>query len=62
MTSTVTLHPLIADHATIPHVIAMDFPFHIRYSSLIFYKKVQNNRLLDKILKLGKHGTGATEK
>ena len=40
----------------------MDLPFHIRYSSLIFYKEVQNNRLLDKILKLGKHGTGATEK
>ena len=44
--STVTLQPLVADHATIPHVIAMDFPFHIRYGSLICYKKLQSDRLI----------------
>ena len=55
MTSTVTLHPLIADHATIPHVIAMDFPFHIRYSSLICYKKLKSDRLFCSVLELGRN-------
>ena len=45
MTSTVTLQPLIANHATIPHMIAMNLPFHVRYSSLVYYKKLQSDRL-----------------
>ena len=40
-TSTVTLKPFVVEHATIPHMIAMDLPFHIRYGSLICYKKLQ---------------------
>ena len=45
MTITVTMQPLAADHATIPHVIAMSLPFHVRYSSLVYYKKLQSDRL-----------------
>ena len=54
MTSTVTLQPLIANHATIPHVIAMNLPFHVRYSSLICYKKLKNDRLFCTVLELGR--------
>ena len=39
-TNTVSLHPLEADHATIPHVIAIDLPFHMRYDNLICCKKL----------------------
>ena len=55
MTSTVTLQPLIANHATIPHVIAMNLPFHVRYSSLICYKKLQNDRLNCTVLVMGRN-------
>ena len=43
--STVTLQPLVADHATVPHVIAMDLPFHSRYSRMFCYQKLQSDRL-----------------
>ena len=36
-TSALTLWHLVADHVTIPHVIAMDLPFHIKYSGLISF-------------------------
>ena len=52
-TNSVSLQPLVADHATIPHVIAMDLPIHIRYSSLIYYKKVQSDRLFCAVLEMG---------
>ena len=39
--STVTLQPLVADHAIVPHVIAMDLLSHIGYDSLIFYNELQ---------------------
>ena len=39
-TNTVSLQPLVADHATMAHVIAMDLPFHMRYDSLICCKKL----------------------
>ena len=42
--STVTLQPLVADHATVPHVIDMDLHFHIRYDSLICYNELQSDR------------------
>ena len=43
-TNTVSLQPLVADHATIPHVIAMDLLFQIRYGGLICYTKLQSDR------------------
>ena len=43
MTSTITLQPLIADHATIPHVIAMNLPFHVRSAT-------RRYRMTDKIV------------
>ena len=62
MTSSVTLHPLVADHAAIPHVIDMDLPFHIRYSSLICYKKLQSDRLYCTVLGMGRNrGASASQ-
>ena len=48
--STVTLQPLAADHVTIPYMMAIDIPFHMRYGSLICYKKLLNDRLKCSIL------------
>ena len=55
MTITVTMQPLAADHATIPHVIAMNLPFHVRYSSLVYYKKLQSDRLYCSVLEMGRN-------
>ena len=54
-TNTVSLQPLVADHATIPHMKAMNFPFHIRYSSLIWYMKLQSDRLFCSVLGMGRY-------
>ena len=54
-TNTVSLQPLVADHATIPHMKAMNFPFHIRYSSLIWYMKLQSDRLYCTVLGMGRN-------
>ena len=61
-TSTVTLQPLVAEHATIPHVIAKDLPFHIRYSSLTCNKKLRSDRLFCTVLELGRNkGASASQ-
>ena len=52
-TSAVTLQSLVADYATIPHVIAMDLPFHMRYDNLIWtrsYEVTKQSVLSCKIL------------
>ena len=43
-TNTVSLQPLVADHATVPHMEAMDVPFHIIYSGLICLKRLLSGR------------------
>ena len=60
--STVTLQPHVAHHATIPHMIAMDLPFHIRYNSLICYKNLQSGRLYCTVLGMGRNrGASASQ-
>ena len=41
----VTLQPLGADHATIPHMKGDWYSFHMRYSSMICYKRLLSDRL-----------------
>ena len=38
------MQPLVAGHATIPHLKAMDVPFHLVYGSLICFKGLQSDR------------------
>ena len=60
--STVTLQPHVAHHATIPHMIAMDLPLHIRYDSLIWYMKLQSDRLYCTVLGMGRNrGASASQ-
>ena len=40
----ISLQPLGADHATIPHMKAMDVPFPLMYDSLICFKGLQSDR------------------
>ena len=40
----VTQQPLVADHATVPHMEAISIPFHMRYGSLICSKRLQSDR------------------
>ena len=40
----VTLLPLGADHAIIPHMEAKAIPFHMRYGSMICSKRLQSDR------------------
>ena len=47
--------PLVADHANIPHVIAMDLLFHIKYSSLVCNKKLLSDRLYGTVLEMGRN-------
>ena len=41
---------LVADHATIPHVVAVDSPFHMKYVSLTCYKKLSSDKPMCSIL------------
>ena len=43
-TGVIFLQPLGTGHATIPHIKAMDVPFHLIYSSLICAKRLQSDR------------------
>ena len=43
-TELVSLQPLGADHATLPHMKAMHVPFHLVYGSLISFKGLQSDR------------------
>ena len=43
-TELVSLQPLGADHATLPHMKAMHVPFHLVYGSLISFKGFQSDR------------------
>ena len=40
----ISLKPLGIGHANIPHIKAMDVPFHLIYSSLICAKRSQSDR------------------
>ena len=40
----ITLKPLGADQATLPHMKAMYVPFHLVYGSLISFKGLQSDR------------------
>ena len=40
----ISLQPLGIGHATIPHIKAMDVPFHLIYGSLICAKGLKNDR------------------
>ena len=40
VTDAVTLSPILADHASIPHIEAMSLPFHVKYSSPIWCNKL----------------------
>ena len=40
----ISLQPLGVGHATIPHIKAMDVPFHLIYGSLICAKRFQSDR------------------
>ena len=45
-----------------PHVIPRDLPFHIRYSSLISYKKLQSDRVYCTVLQMGRNkGASASQ-
>ena len=44
--SAVTLSLLIADRATIPHLKGDNEGFHMRYSSMIWCKRLQSDRLI----------------
>ena len=35
-TNSLNLQPLVADHTTIPHMKAMDVPFHLMYDTRFF--------------------------
>ena len=60
--STVTLQSYVAHHATIPRMIAMDLPFHIRYNSLICYENLQSGRLYCTVLGMGRNrGASASQ-
>ena len=39
VTDAVTLSPKLVDHASIPHMEAMNLPFHLQYSNPICRKK-----------------------
>ena len=43
-TRTVSLQILGTGHATIPHIKAMDVPFHLIYDNLICGKRLQSDR------------------
>ena len=47
----VTLQPLGADHATIPHMKGDCYTFHMRYTSMICYKRLQSDRLFVRLPK-----------
>ena len=40
----VALQPLVVDEAFMPHMKAMDVPFHTMYGSLICFKGLQSDR------------------
>ena len=40
----ISLQPLVADQASMPHMKAMDVPFHLLYSSPIYLKGLQSER------------------
>ena len=40
----ISLQPLGVGHATIPHIKAIDVPFHLIYGSLICAKRFQSDR------------------
>ena len=40
----ISLQPLGVGHAAIPHIKAMDVPFHLIYGSLICAKRLQSDR------------------
>ena len=43
-------------------MITMDLPFHIRYGSLICYKKLQSDRLYCTVLEVGRNkGASASQ-
>ena len=43
-TTVVTLKPVVANQAFMPHMKAMDVPFHLIYDSLICFKGLQSDR------------------
>ena len=43
-TGVIFLQPLGTGHATIPHIKAMDVPFHLIYGSLICAKRLKSDR------------------
>ena len=47
----VTLSLLIADRATIPHLKGDNEGFHMRYSSMIWYKRLQSDRQIIRLAK-----------
>ena len=40
-----TLQPLVVDQALMPYMKAMHVPFHLLYGSLIYYQRLQSDRL-----------------
>ena len=43
-TNLITLQPLVTDHANVPHMEAMDVPFHMGYGGPICSKRLQSDR------------------
>ena len=42
--SFISMQPLGKEHANIPHMRAMDVPFHLIYGSLIYAKRLESDR------------------
>ena len=40
----ISVQPQVVDHAYMPHMKAMYVPFHMGYSSLICYQRLQSDR------------------
>ena len=40
----ITLQPLVTDHANVPHMEAMDVPFHMGYGGPVCSKRLQSDR------------------
>ena len=43
-TNLITLQPLATDHANVPHMEAMDVPFHMGYGGPVCSKRLQSDR------------------
>ena len=42
--NSITLQPLVTDHANVPHMEAMDAPFHMGYGGPVCSKRLLNDR------------------